>query len=115
MLSERMTEERWTTERLLEQLRETPERYREFLRVPTMSAGVYRLDAGAIDSQTPHGEDEIYVVLRGRGRFRSGSRDGAVSAGTVLFVPARQEHRFHSIEEALDLLVVFAPAEQSAP
>jgi len=41
--------------------------YREFLRVPTMSAGLYVLAAGATDPQKPHHEDEMYYVLRGRG------------------------------------------------
>jgi hypothetical protein len=39
--------------------------YMEFLRVPSMSAGVYALKAGATDAQSPHKEDEIYYVVRG--------------------------------------------------
>jgi mannose-6-phosphate isomerase-like protein (cupin superfamily) len=77
-----------------------------------MSAGVYCLTAGASDPQSPHTEDEVYVVLAGRARFRCGPDDGAVTAGSVLFVPAREEHHFHSIEEELRVLVLFAPAEQ---
>jgi mannose-6-phosphate isomerase-like protein (cupin superfamily) len=57
-----------------------------FLRVADMSAGVYRLAAGAEDGQSPHGEDELYFVIRGRARFRSGGEDVAVSAGDCLFV-----------------------------
>ena len=88
--------------------------YAEFLRVPAMSAGVYVLAAGATDRQSPHGEDEIYYVVRGRGRFRQGEREEIVRPGTILFVPAREPHRFHSIEEELVLLVVFAPAEETS-
>ena len=40
---------------------------------------------------------------------RIGGRDRAVSPGSVLFVGAGVEHRFHSIEEDLEILVVFAP------
>lgn len=86
-------------------------RYEEFLHVPSMSLGLYRLKAGEADPQRPHGEDEAYLVLRGRARFRAGDEDVAVAAGDVLFVPAREEHRFHAIEEDLELLVLFAPAE----
>ena len=43
--------------------------YREFLRVPAMSAGLYVLPAGATDPQKPHHEDEMYYVVRGRARF----------------------------------------------
>ena len=80
--------------------------------MPTMSAGVYVLPRGATDLQTPHGEDEVYYVVHGHGRFRHGDSDETVEPGDILFVLAREEHRFHSIEEELVLLVVFAPAEQ---
>jgi mannose-6-phosphate isomerase-like protein (cupin superfamily) len=85
--------------------------YREFLRRPSLSAGLYELAAGAEDPQKPHTEDEVYYVLRGRARFRSAGRDRPVAAGSVIFVPAREEHRFHTITEDLSLLVLFAPAE----
>jgi quercetin dioxygenase-like cupin family protein len=85
--------------------------YLEFLRVPTMSAGLYVLTAGAIDAQRPHQEDEMYYVVRGKGRFRAGDEDQEVSAGSVLFVAAEVEHRFYDITEELAALVFFAPAE----
>lgn len=85
--------------------------YLEFLRVPSMSAGLYVLAAGATDLQRPHHEDEMYYVVRGRGCFRAGDQDQEVSAGSVLFVPAEIEHRFHDITEELAVLVFFAPAE----
>jgi mannose-6-phosphate isomerase-like protein (cupin superfamily) len=89
--------------------------YTEFLRVPALSCGVYALAAGAEDQQSPHGEDEIYYVVRGRARFRitdaAGTREHAVAAGDVLFVAAQVEHRFFAITEDIELLVFFAPAE----
>ncbi len=85
--------------------------YREFLRVPAMSAGLYVLPAGATDPQKPHHEDEMYYVIRGRGRFRAGDEDAEVSAGSALFVAAEIEHRFYDITEELAVLVFFAPAE----
>ena len=85
--------------------------YREFLRVPLMSAGLYVLAAGATDSQSPHHEDEMYYVIRGRARFRAGDEDREVQAGSVLFVAAEVEHRFSDIAEELAVLVFFAPAE----
>jgi quercetin dioxygenase-like cupin family protein len=85
--------------------------YREFLRVPAMSSGLYVLPAGATDPQGPHQEDEMYYVIRGRSRFRAGDEDAEVSAGSVLFVAAEVEHRFYDIAEELAALVFFAPAE----
>ncbi len=89
------------------------ERYREFLRVPALSAGVYVLGAGDTDPQRPHREDEIYYVTSGRGMIRVGTEDQPVEPGSIVYVPPRVEHRFHSITEELRLLVVFAPAETS--
>ena len=85
--------------------------YREFLRVAAMSAGLYVLPAGATDGQKPHREDEVYYVIRGRARFKAGSEDREVSAGSVIFVGAEVGHRFYDIAEELAVLVIFAPAE----
>jgi mannose-6-phosphate isomerase-like protein (cupin superfamily) len=85
--------------------------YSEFLRVPTMSAGLYVLPAGGTDGQKPHHEDEIYYVMRGRARFKAGEEDKEVGAGSVIFVAAEVEHRFCDIAEELAVLVFFAPAE----
>jgi mannose-6-phosphate isomerase-like protein (cupin superfamily) len=97
---------------LIEDARGSANGYVEFLRVPAMSAGVYVLAAGAVDPQTPHLEDEVYYVARGRARFQRGTEERSARPGDLLFVPAREPHHFHSIEEELVLLVVFAPAEQ---
>ena len=70
--------------------------------------------AGSEDEQRPHGEEEVYLILEGKGRFKMGDEDVVASPGSLLTVPARVEHRFHSIEQDLLLLVFFAPAEGSA-
>jgi len=85
--------------------------YGEFLRVPTLSAGLYVLPAGSTDPQRPHHEDEMYYVVRGKARFRAADQDQEISAGSVLFVAAAVEHRFYDITEELAVLVFFAPAE----
>ena len=85
--------------------------YHEFVRTHDLSVGLYVLDAGATDPQGPHTEDEVYSIVSGRGRIRVGDADYAVTAGSVVFVGADVEHRFHDIEEQLVILVVFGPAE----
>ena len=82
-------------------------RFHEFLRVPTLSSGVYRLPAGSKDMQAPHLEDEVYVVLEGRARLRTGDTEHEVGKGSILFVRATSEHSFFDIEEDLTLLVFF--------
>jgi len=76
-----------------------------------MSAGLYVLAAGANDPQKPHNQDELYYVIRGRARLKAGEQDQEVSAGSVIFVAAKVEHRFYDIGEELAVLVFFAPAE----
>jgi mannose-6-phosphate isomerase-like protein (cupin superfamily) len=100
---------------LLEARRRRGEPYLEFLRLASMSCGLYELPRGGVDSQSAHTEDEIYYVVRGRARIRVGSEDREVRQGSVVFVPARSEHRFHDILEALAVLVFFAPAEGTNP
>jgi mannose-6-phosphate isomerase-like protein (cupin superfamily) len=85
--------------------------YHEFLRVPAMSAGFYRLPAAGVDPQSPHNEDEIYVILAGRAWITVGKEERSVGPGDVVFVAATVPHRFHDIGEDLEVVVVFAPAE----
>jgi mannose-6-phosphate isomerase-like protein (cupin superfamily) len=87
--------------------------YLEFLRVPDLSVGLYVLEAGAVDRQLPHTEDEVYVVLAGRSRFTAGAETRDVAPGDTIFVAAGVPHRFHHVSEALRLIVVFGPAEGS--
>ena len=89
--------------------------YKEFLRIPAMSCGVYVLRAGEDDPQQPHNEDEIYYVVSGVARMKvkpenQDEDDRVITSGDVIFVKAHEQHRFHSITQDLVLLVVFAPA-----
>lgn len=85
--------------------------YAEHLRVPALSFGTYSIPAGEPDQQSPHAQDEIYVVVSGRGSFTAGGRTvEGVGPGTALYVPAGEEHRFHDVTEDLTTLVFFAPA-----
>lgn len=87
--------------------------YREFLRVPAMSAGIYRLKKGEEDKQTPHTEDEIYFVMEGEAKMLVGENNFEVKQGSVIYVEANLVHRFHHITQDLTVLVLFAPAEYS--
>ncbi len=87
--------------------------YLEFLKHPSLSMGLYVLPAGGTDGQEPHTEDEVYYVVRGRGMFTHANEERPVQAGSILYVAANVEHRFHSITEALHIIVFFAPAEYS--
>ncbi len=85
--------------------------YQEFLRVRDLSAGLYVLEAGATDPQSPHAEDELYYVVSGSARVTVGEETRNVRTGSLVFVAAHVPHRFHDITERLELLVAFGPAE----
>jgi mannose-6-phosphate isomerase-like protein (cupin superfamily) len=85
----------------------------EHLRVPDLSVGTYCIPAGGLDGQSPHSEDEIYVVTAGRATLVTPDSRAEVGPGSVIFVPAGEEHRFEEVTEDLALLVVFGPAYRS--
>ena len=77
----------------------------EAMRNGTMRAGLYA-PRGA-DDQTPHDQDEVYVVVAGSGIFlRAGERQ-AFGSGDFLFVPAGMEHRFEAFSDDFAAWAVF--------
>ena len=82
----------------------------EFLKVPSLSAGLYVLPTGGQDRQSPHGRDEVYYVVAGRAVLEVGGDRQSVEAGSVVYVEAEVDHRFVEIEEDLEVLVFFAAA-----
>ena len=98
---------------LLEERKQSNKLYLEFLKVPNLSIGLYVLSAGGTDPQSPHTEDEVYYVMSGVAQIKVADEDRAVQAGSIVYVAKNVEHRFHSIEEELTVIVFFAPAEYS--
>ena len=74
-----------------------------------LSLGTYSIPAGGQDDQSPHTEDEVYVVQSGRATLVTTSGIADVGPGNVVFVPAGERHRFTEVSEDLARLVVFAP------
>ena len=100
-------------QQLLSQQQSSKKLYLEFLKVQDLSMGLYVLPAGGVDPQSPHTEDEVYYVVSGKAKITVADEDRAVQAGSIVYVAKNVEHRFHSIEEELTVLVFFAPAEYS--
>ncbi|HKB21081.1 MAG TPA: cupin domain-containing protein, partial [Gaiellaceae bacterium] len=57
--------------------------------------------------QQPHADDEVYLVLKGRGTLEVEGDTVDVSEGKAAFVPAGADHRFTGYE-GLSVLVVFS-------
>ena len=47
-----------------------------------------------IDTQTPHKQNELYLIASGSGTFVRNGEHIPFATGDVLFVPAGMEHRF---------------------
>lgn len=65
-----------------------------------------------IDRQTPHTQDEVYIVAAGSGFVVSGPREDALEKrafgpGDAVFVPAGHVHRFVDFTEDFGTWVVF--------
>jgi mannose-6-phosphate isomerase-like protein (cupin superfamily) len=88
--------------------------YIDFLASEQLSVGLSVWPVGAVDRQQPHTEDEVYYVIGGRGSIRVAGEDRPVQAGSLVFVAAHVEHRFHDIEEDLRVLVFWAPPHRAA-
>lgn len=74
---------------------------------PGLEVGVYVLVAPEPDRQQPHEDDEVYVVIEGRGTLEVEGSEVDLEEGQAMFVAAGAEHRFTGYE-SLSLLVIFA-------
>lgn len=54
-----------------------------------------------------HEQDEVYVVLRGRGILLHGGKRDAFEAGDLMYVARGIEHRFEDFSDDLEVWVVF--------
>jgi len=57
--------------------------------------------------QTPHEQDELYVVIRGRGVLVHESKRDPFGPGDILFVAAGVEHHYADFSDDLALWRVF--------
>jgi mannose-6-phosphate isomerase-like protein (cupin superfamily) len=74
---------------------------------PGLEVGVYVLVAPEPDHQQPHDDDELYVVLEGRGVLTVEGEETPLTEGQAAFVPAGADHRFTGYE-GLSVLVIFS-------
>jgi mannose-6-phosphate isomerase-like protein (cupin superfamily) len=100
----------FTLDDLATETRRSGQRFHEFLRVDSLSCGMYILPGGGEDDQIPHQQDEVYVVAKGTGQILVGDETQAVGPGSIIFVAANVEHRFFDFSDDLEILVLFAPA-----
>jgi mannose-6-phosphate isomerase-like protein (cupin superfamily) len=81
------------------------ERYAEALAHGSMSLGLYAPKGR--DPQTPHSQDEIYIIRTGNADFMLAGELLPCVVGDVLFVAAAVEHRFLNLSDDFSAWVVF--------
>ncbi len=59
------------------------------------------------DTQTPHKQDEIYVIIKGHSNFYRDDERTSCKIGDILFVPAGMEHRFENFSDDFVVWVIF--------
>ena len=59
------------------------------------------------DYQSPHDQDEVYIVMQGTGEFVVENERFLFGPGDILFVPAAKMHRFENFSDDLVTWVVF--------
>jgi mannose-6-phosphate isomerase-like protein (cupin superfamily) len=59
------------------------------------------------NQQTPHSQDEIYVIVSGRGILNHDGKRDSFATGDVMFISAGTEHQFEDFTEDLAVWVVF--------
>lgn len=107
--------QRLTVEAALKALEQSGGRpYATLFERGTLEVEIYRPDQ--VDAQTPHDQDEVYVVISGRGVFECDGVRQPFAANDVLFAPAGVPHRF--VDFSVDFLtwvIFYGPEGGEAP
>ena len=79
----------------------------EFLRTPSLSCSIYHVPAGSDEMSKAHEEDELYLILEGKGQLRVEDTVHPVEEGTLMYVHAACDHSYFDVEESITALVFF--------
>jgi mannose-6-phosphate isomerase-like protein (cupin superfamily) len=60
-----------------------------------------------LDPQTPHAQDELYVIASGSGLFWDGDKRTPIQPGDLIFAAAGQPHRFEDFSDDFGTWVMF--------
>jgi mannose-6-phosphate isomerase-like protein (cupin superfamily) len=77
----------------------------ELFRRNGLSVEIYQPEGQ--DLQTPHQQDELYIIISGNGVFQDGGERYPFGPGDLIFVPAHREHRFLDFSDDFKTWVIF--------
>lgn len=84
---------------------EEQHRFTTVMRYGTMSVEYYAPKIK--DLQTPHLQDELYIIISGKSIFMRDDKQVRCMSGDVLFVPAGVKHRFENFTDDFATWVIF--------
>lgn len=89
----------------IQALQQVPEPFVKLFEHGSMSVEYYQPDQ--LDHQTPHEQDELYVIISGSGDFELEGERKPFQPQDVLFVPAGAVHRFVDFSDDFSTWVIF--------
>ncbi|RKM84630.1 cupin domain-containing protein [Flavobacteriaceae bacterium AU392] len=82
---------------LMTELNENGRSWKTVLKNKDILTGLYILKAGTKDEQSPHKTNEVYYVVKGKGKFTAANKIQDVAEGSILFIKANVDHHFFDI------------------
>ena len=92
-------------DKAIEALTKIDTKFVQLLQHGSMTVEYYAPDK--VDLQTPHKQDELYIIISGSGKFINGNETVDFKPHDVLFVPAGAEHRFINFSDDFATWVIF--------
>ena len=91
----------------LEKIKKSSSYFHTFINRDSLAVGLLVLQSGEDDTQIPHSNDEVYLIISGDGFLRIKNKDYPVSKNKLFFVAKNVEHFFHSNTHELRVLYFF--------
>ena len=94
-----------SVEEAIKALSKTDKKFVALLQHGSMKVEYYAPDK--VDLQSPHKQDELYIIISGNGKFMRENKTVDFKMNDVLFVPAGAEHRFIDFSDDFATWVIF--------
>lgn len=94
-----------SVEEAVKSLAQSEQNFVQLLQHGSMKTEYYAPDT--IDHQSPHVQDELYIIISGNGKFIRENKTVEFKPNDVLFVPAGMPHHFESFSKDFATWVIF--------
>jgi len=95
----------------IKKIKNGKEYFHTFINRTNLAVGVLVLQPGEEDTQEPHENDEVYLILKGDGFLKIKDKDYPISKNKIYFVAKNIEHYFHQNSKELVVLYFFGGSD----